>query len=1314
MKSRSSLIVLLFLYLNILGSEDVRIISSSQSSIVFEYSPNYNPIYYSEINGTKFTEISFNNAAGFNEEKIGKIQLPYRVIPVGVQSEFGNTLQVLTTQHSFIKGKIAPSYGDDLPAYDQIQKANLDFQNNELVKFGNFGISRDLQIQPILISPIHYDAESEEIKIYNKIVVRVNFKTAKSTKSEITDKYVNDKVINFDVAKYWGRDKKVLQKSVTNSVLSGGSWYRFEASEEGIYKISQSELNSLGIDAGSVDPRTIKIFNNGGKILPESVISITPTDLVENAILITGEGDGSFDENDEIIFYGRGTDFWEFDTSANKFLRRHHPYSNKNYFWITSGGSTGKRAEGKSYAGEVEQIQAETKAFVAFEEDKLNIGRTGRDYWGDDFSQNTNTRTYINDLSGRVSTEPIKYLMRFCNAGDPSLPIRIYENNTQIYTGALSGINGADYVLGRDRNISAQFNSTLPENRSALKITITASSPDAKAYIDYYQIEYVRDLNPEDDEILFFANDNRTEIEYSLTFTHTNDVAIFDVTDHANVMTISDPNISGGYVRFRAREDSDGHTKYIALTPSNYKSIDVIEKVENSNIHGYVGGAEYIIITDKKFEDQANRLAEYRSNDSPNTMTAKVFFMDEILNEFSGGTLDPTAIRNFLKWSFENWDIKPFYVHLFGDGDYDYFNTEGYNQNFIPTFQTTESLFEIGSYPFDDYYTRIVGNDESADLAIGRSTIQSVEDARIVVDKIITYESVENGLWKNLITSVADDGLTSNGNDGALHTRQSETLIKDYVPPFMDVKKIYLAAYPTVQTGFGRRKPDVNEAIITAINQGTLILNYVGHGSPKLWAHEHVFTQTGTIPSIKNQDYFFLTAATCDFGLFDDPTYSSSVEDMYLLEEKGLIGSFSAARVVYARQNEQVNQEFYKNLLGGTLEDMINTTLGEAFYKTKTIRTSANDEKYHLIGDPAIKLNLPKIPASIESVNGDDLTNPVRLSALSKVTTDGLVRNYDGNIDPSFNGEAIVTVYDSERLKPLPELGFNYHMVEPGGVIFRGRASVTDGKFGANFTVPKDISYEDSTGKIVVYLDDEETDGVGFTNQIRIGGTDTTAVDDGLGPEIEIYYDESESSNSYLVNEDFTLVVNLIDETGLNTTGTGIGHKLQGVIDDEESKAIDFTNYFVGDLDAAGKSGQVKYKVTDAALGDHKIDVTAWDVFNNPSKQTSYFTVVNSDEIVLKDVVNYPNPFANSTTFLFQHNITDPINVNIKIFTVAGRLIRVIEEYSISDKFVKIDWDGRDQDGSQIANGTYLYKVIVKSIDGSTNQNVLGKLAVYR
>jgi hypothetical protein len=199
-----------------------------------------------------------------------------------------------------------------------------------------------------------------------------------------------------------------------------------------------------------------------------------------------------------------------------------------------------------------------------------------------------------------------------------------------------------------------------------------------------------------------------------------------------------------------------------------------------------------------------------------------------------------------------------------------------------------------------------------------------------------------------------------------------------------------------------------------------------------------------------------------------------------------------------------------------------------------------------------------------------------------------------------------------------------------------------------------------------------------------------------------------------MVNPNFTLLVKLSDETGLNTTGTGVGHKLEGIINDNEINTIDLTNSFIGDLDSGGKSGTVEYKFSSLAIGDYNLKIKAWDVFNNPTIEESYFSVVNSETIVLRDVVNYPNPFSSSTTFTFQHNFNSAIDINIKIYTVAGRLIKVIENPNINDKFVKVPWNGLDEDGSLIANGTYFYKLVIKAADGSFSENVLGKMAVIR
>jgi hypothetical protein len=273
---------------------------------------------------------------------------------------------------------------------------------------------------------------------------------------------------------------------------------------------------------------------------------------------------------------------------------------------------------------------------------------------------------------------------------------------------------------------------------------------------------------------------------------------------------------------------------------------------------------------------------------------------------------------------------------------------------------------------------------------------------------------------------------------------------------------------------------------------------------------------------------------------------------------------------------------------------------------------------------------------------------------------------------------------------------------------------VTNGDFTEDFVVPKDISYENKNGKIIYYFYDLESDGLAFTNKIIVGGTDTSAVNDGNGPEIEIFFDDAAYVNSYLVGPEPNLIVSLFDETGLNTTGTGVGHKLEGILNDDQSEPIDFTENFVGELDAGGKKGEIKYKFNKLNDGDYTIEVKAWDVFNNFSNEESFFTVVNSDELVIRDVYNYPNPFSSNTTFTFQQNLTQPIDVKINIYTIAGRMVQQIEEKNLNEKFVRIYWDGTDGDGDRMANGTYLYKLIVSTADGQFNQSVIGKMAIIK
>lgn len=1323
MISKISLIFLLIGISYLYPQQDIKVISSNFNSATIEYNPLYLDTSLTRTESGLYRRIEILFGSVDNSDESGSPLIQNRKINFGVPSEFGNTIEILSSAYKEINGQIIPIpyVIPDSQFFSYQYKQNSDYYNyksdEELISFGEFGILRGVNTQTVKLFPIKYDASTNKIRLYTKIVFRINYSSSGFISKTPADDLIDNAIINYDVAKYWTKDNSGLKKtSVTNSVLATGKWIKFEAPEEGMYKITRSALASFGIDANTVDPRTIKIYNNGGKTLPENISQPRPGDLLENSIIVVGEEDGRFDENDYIIFYGRGSSLWEIDSDGSTIKRFFNPYSKKNFFWITSGGSFGKRMTAKEGLTTTPNYnQFSTKAFASWEEDKINLGKSGRQFYGDDFTQSVSSRTYMNKLDGRISSIPINYNFVFVIGSSTGMLVTVSENGTQLLSQTLPGYGSTLYTVGFSYNRNMTFNGELPDNRSVLNFKVNPSSVTSVGYLDYFTIQYEKELRAFGDNLLFFSEQQNGVIEYSLNGFSSSNIRVYDITDYSNVKVVTNYSmLSGGECKFQFTESANQRSKYYAVGSDQFKTpINPVE-VQNSNLHGESVGAKFLIVTHKNFKGAANNLKSYKENQAPVTISSYVADVDEIYNEFSAGILDPTAVRDYIKYAYDNWQIKPQYVLLFGKGTYDYKNIEGYNDNFVPTWQSVESLGLINSYTTDDFFVRVDGSaDNKVDLALGRITCRTADEANIIVNKIKDYElNQQKGNWRNLITLIADDGRTSTTYEGSEHTAPSENLAKIYLPKSFDIKKIYSAAYSDILTGQGRRKPTVNQAILDAINEGTLFVNYIGHGSPELWAHEVIFEKSVSIPQLKNDKYFFLSAATCDFGYFDIPNFQSAAEAMMFLPNSGAIASFTAARLVYSRLNHSLNYDLVTALFRSNKDTLnLSIPIGKASLNTKQTNTDVNDQKYNIFGDPTLRLLVPQYASNIDSINGQSLVTDIQVQALSKIKVNGKVIRPDNTLWDDFNGEGVLTFFDSERTVLLEQIG-DFPMTVQGGIIFNGRLSINNGLFSTEFVVPKDISYENKKGKIIFYFLNNSVDGLGYTDKVIVGGTDNSVINDGKGPDIEIYFDNTEFNNAYLVSPNPNLIVKLTDETGINTTGTGVGHKLEGILNQQVTNPIDFTNHFKGDLDAGGKSGTIDYKFSNLPNGEYQLVVKAWDVFNNLSEENSFFSVVDDDQLVIRDVYNYPNPFSGKTQFTFQQNLTDPIDVKIKIYSVAGRLVKELEKLNLTEKFVVIDWDGRDGDGDVLASGTYLYKIIVKSTNGQYQNSVLGKLAI--
>jgi hypothetical protein len=624
-----------------------------------------------------------------------------------------------------------------------------------------------------------------------------------------------------------------------------------------------------------------------------------------------------------------------------------------------------------------------------------------------------------------------------------------------------------------------------------------------------------------------------------------------------------------------------------------------------------------------------------------------------------------------------------------------------------------ESNDKITSYSNEDFFACLDPNDPTnVSIAHGRLTPRSAEQAGLLVDKITQYEAKPNrGTWKNVITIVADD-LRADDRDEPDHTIQAEALALN-TPKDFEVKRIFSEIYPVVYVSAGRRRPDVRQAIIDNVNRGTLILNYTGHGNPKVWAHESILTLDDVRSQFTNNDKLtFIVAATCDWGRFDEAGEPSSAEEVIMNTKGGAIGVLSATRAVYSTENAETNQKFYSKLFSNASS----IRLGDAYFLAKNELGSdffslINKQKYFLLCDPTLRLGVPDGTCIIDSLLSESSSTVAdTIRALEKITIKASVRDSANAVDVSYNGTAVINVHDADVKKTVASFGMEYN--ENGGIIYKGEATVRNGVVNASFIVPKDISYENKSGRLSVYFSNIQSDGRGYTKNFYVGGTNKNFQPDSAGPVMQIFLDNANFRSGDVVNEHPILIVSLKDSSGINSSANSIGHRLEAWIDGS-SKSIDLTESYKGDVDSY-QQGRAEYQFSELSQGSHSIKVRAWDVYNNSSSAELYFVVASGSGLSIQQLYNFPNPVSTTTAFTFLHNQLSPIDVTIHIYSVTGRRIHTIERFGIGDRFVKIDWNRHDTDGDEIGNGIYFYKVIAKTIDGQFTSEAIGKLAIVR
>lgn len=1100
------------------------------------------------------------------------------------------------------------------------------------------------------------------------------------------------------------------------SVLSSGNWYKLEIQERGVYRLSRTYLQNAGVDIDNVDPRTIKIYGFKGGMLPQSNATERPTDLVELSIMVLGQEDGRFDNTDNIFFYAENGDSFHYE--GDELVYENNIYSDENYYFLTYGGANGRRIEtAENIAGDFPQIDS-FNDFQYLKNENYNLLSSGRAWYTERFNTTT-SQSYNFSFDNIAGNSEIKVSVNvMAQAFDPSsfdisignnvignIPVQSVPDFTTRF--------GRYLVKGYDVLGVFMVNSNLVnKGEVSIQLDYLKNETQSTGFLNDLLVEVESNLSLSNDQLHFRSLESLSNSVSSFYIANTkSSTMVWDVSSHNNaIQHVIDFN--NGVSNFNA--ETDKLREYIIFEPSLLSEPSAITRSANQNLKLNLD-TEFLIIAHPAFIDQAIRLANFRSNNDG--LNSKVVDIFKVYNEFSSGRQDVTAIRDYAKYLYDNGQLK--YLLIFGRGSYDYKDITPNNTNFVPIYESRNSLYPLDTYASDDYFAFLEdeegdwleqnGGNHTMDIGVGRFPVKTPEEAKVVVDKIINYSTNPEtiGEWRNKVIFVADDA------DGNLHHRQANNLsiFVDTTYSEFQSEKLFLDDFPQVSKPSGEVSPKASKALDEVVGDGALIVNFTGHGGESGWMQEQVLDIV-QIQNWRNIDKLPLfVTATCEFARHDDPKRISGGELVVTSEKGGGIAIVSTCRPVSSASNFVLNKAFYEAVY--RQENNQYLRLGDIFKITKNESVNlAQDPKkvgnrnFALLGDPTLRLSYPSKNIKITEINGEEAkTDTLKAQARTRLT--GQVFNLDDTPDTRFNGEVLFTIYDKPIFKTT--LGnenspFTYKSDE--NIVFRGSAAVNSGEFDIEFIMPKNISQQIGNGKINMYaFNDGMQDANGSDIKLQIGGTSPNPPSDQDGPLIELFIGDTLNTNLNGVSHNTNLVAVMSDESGINLSSFGIGNNITVTLDDDETFiANEYYRSFQGDF----TKGYLSFPLTDLSKGPHKATVKAWDVNNNSSEQDIFFTVADPNEVVIYKLENYPNPFNQSTNFRFTHNRAgDDLEVTLTITsplsgTVYEKNIEV--ENSASDVDL-LNWEANTENGQKLTAGIYIYSIEVRSIkDGAKRQ----------
>lgn len=1099
--------------------------------------------------------------------------------------------------------------------------------------------------------------------------------------------------------------QKVQRTYAPSSILSNGLIYKLGVVDNGVYKITRTQMAQMGFDVERLDPRKIKIYGNGGRMLPQSNSVAIYDDLFENAIYVHGEDDGSFDANDYILFYGESPHRINWDTVGC--VERHimNIYSDSTFYFIKVDDSNGKRVNFRANGSNTGTSITTCKTIQWIEEEQVNLLQTGRLWLGPIFDFVT-SRDYNFPIYNIVQGSDLTIRTRVFTRGGMQSSWTLSYNGTVLSTIIAASVNifSTDVLYASNTyNCKTIAQSQIGNN---LIINLKHNKTfDSVGWLDFIEIEYEQNLKHFGNSYVFRIGHQGNA---SVALEGNQNLWIWDVT-HGQEPIIQQSNHDNTYHRFNFTANNN---LFVSFDPNQLPSPIWVHRIDNQNLHA-LDWANYLLITPVELRSAAEQLADFHRNKYQRKV--HVVNIHEIFNEFGGGRRDVTAIRNFIKMFYDrasgNPEQRPQWVLLFGDGHHDPKNrVQGVN--YIPTYQSRESLNPPFSYVSDDYFTFLDDSEGNwgetteihySDLAIGRLPVESLEDAQNVVNKIINYASKPEtfGEWRNRVLFVGDVKLGGSSPE-CNHMNEADNLSKkvEQNSACIYIDKVYLDTYPAVNSPDGIRFPQAKTKLLEKAQAGSLIINYTGHGGEDGWSNAKIF-EIPDIQALSNSHALpMYITATCEFGRWDEYNFRCGGEWLLSNSKGGAIGLLTAVRVVFSSANFAINTRFYDYVFSFDSTLQTHYSIGEIYRLTKNATfpvANINTRSYSLLMDPGLILNYPEKKIVITQVNQNS-NGQDTIKARQLVTLKGEVRNYDNTLDQSFNGTLNATIFDKTSVMRAINCGNNFALYR--NILFNGQVTVQNGTFTVQFVVPIDISYEIGTGKFIFYAQSSSADAVGCRNDVVVCCTDITAPTDNQPPTVNLFLNDTCCwINGGVTSQNPNLIALIRDDMGINTSGLGVGRELIAIIDNDVNNPIILNDHYKANKDSYN-SGKIEYRLQNLPSGEHCIQIKVWDVNNNSATDETCFIVENNAKLVIDKLLNYPNPFTTQTQFFFEHNRAgDDLDIKIDIFTISGKLIKTLQDKIFADNKIcnRIEWDGLDEFGDRIGRGTYIYRVTVRA-----------------